>query len=75
MNRGQVMLAFSESPEYRAFIGNEISVTMMYIGMLRRAPDSQGFANWVDYMDRGNSGQALINGFLGASEYRQRFLP
>ena len=34
--RGQVMTGFSESPEYRGLIGNQIYVTMIYIGMLRR---------------------------------------
>ena len=30
---------------------------------------------WVNYLDSGNSGQALINGFLLAPEYHNRFLP
>ncbi|HET9577920.1 MAG TPA: DUF4214 domain-containing protein, partial [Usitatibacter sp.] len=75
MSRGQLMLQFSESPEYRGLIGNEVYVTMAYIGMLRRAPEPGGFAFWVDYMDRGNSGLALLSGFLAAPEYAQRFLP
>ena len=73
--RGQVMTGFSESAEYRAEIGSEIYVTMMYLGMLRRAPDAAGFAYWVGYLDDGNPGLALISGFLGATEYRRRFLP
>ena len=48
---------------------------MMYIGMLRRAPEGGGFAFWLDYLDEGNSGLALIDGSLGPAEYRQRFLP
>lgn len=73
--RGQVMLAFSESPEYGALTANDIFVAMTYFGMLQRAPDAGGYAYWVDYMDRGNSGLALIDSFLGAPEYRNRFLP
>jgi hypothetical protein len=73
--RGQVMLAFSESQEYVSLTTNDIFVTMTYMGMLQRAPDAAGYAYWVSYMDAGNSGQALINSFLGASEYRLRFLP
>jgi hypothetical protein len=72
--RGQVMLGFSESAEYRSLIANEVAVTMIYIGMLRRAPDAGGFAYWVDSLDRGHSAQTLINGFLTSSEYRGRFL-
>jgi len=75
MTRGQVMLAFSEGPEYRALIGNDVYVTMIYVGMLRREPDASGFAFWVGYKDSGKSGLDLIGGFLGSIEYRNRFLP
>ena len=75
MTRGQVMVGFSESPEYKQTSDSEIYVTMMYFGMLRRAPDQGGFDFWVQYRDTGNSGLALINGFLGSPEYRARFLP
>jgi hypothetical protein len=73
--RGQVMLAFSESAEYRGLIGSEVYVTMAYIGMMRRAPDAGGFTYWVNYLDGGSSGLALLNGFLASAEYRNRFLP
>jgi hypothetical protein len=73
--RGQLMLAFSESVEYMGVSGSEVYVTMTYIGMLRRVPDPTGFAFWVDYLDPGNPGLALINGVLGSPEYRARFLP
>ncbi len=75
MTRGAVMLAFSESAEYKALIASEVYVTMSYAGMLRRAPDAGGFSYWVNYLDGGNSGLALLNGFLTANEYRARFLP
>ena len=75
MSRGTMMTGFSESPEFKAGIFNETYVTMMYVGMLKREPDSGGFTFWVGYLDAGASGQALINGFLGAPEYRSRFLP
>jgi hypothetical protein len=73
--RGQVMTGFSESAEYQAGSANKVYVTMMYTGMLRRAPDAGGFDFWVGYKAAGNSGQALINGFLTGTEYRSRFLP
>ena len=75
VTRGGVMLGFAGSAEYQSIIGNEVYVTMMYAGMLRRAPDPSGFAFWVGYRDAGNSGLALVNGFLAAPEYRTRFLP
>jgi hypothetical protein len=69
------MTAFSESPENLALIGNSVYVTMMYVGMLRRSPDQAGFDFWKGYLNAGNSGLALIDGFLAATEYRKRFLP
>ena len=75
LSRGDMMVAFSESAEYLAASRNDVYVTMMYTAMLRREPDQAGFDHWVGYLDRGNSGLALINGFLGSAEYRQRFLP
>jgi hypothetical protein len=73
-SRGQVMLEFSESAEYQANSRNEVFVTMMYIGMLRRSPEEGGFNFWVNYLDSGNSGLALINGFLYSQEYANHFL-
>ena len=75
LTRGQVMLGFSESTEYRNSIFNEVFVTQIYVGMLRRAPDVGGFNFWVSALDNGTSGLNLIQSFLGSPEYRQRFLP
>jgi ELWxxDGT repeat protein len=75
MTRGEVLLAFSESSEYAATSFNMVYVTMMYAGMLRRHPDESGFEFWVGYINQGNSGLELINGFLDGPEYRARFLP
>jgi len=67
------MLEFSESPEYKQKSNNEVYVTMMYVGMLRRSPEEGGFNFWVNYRDTGNSSLALINGFLDSQEYANRF--
>ncbi len=48
---------------------------MICVGMMRRVPDAGGFAFWVNYIEAGNPGLALIAGFLGSPEYRARFLP
>ena len=71
--RGQVMLGFSESVEYRGLSAHEVLVTMMYVGMLRRSPEQGGFDFWVWYLDSGNSELALIDGFLNSQEYANRF--
>ena len=75
MTRGQVMVGFSESPEYQQRSYNRVFVTMVYYGMLRRVPEQAGFDYWVGQLNAGTSALNLINGFLAATEYRGRFLP
>jgi hypothetical protein len=73
MTRGQVIVGFSESEEYKGLTSHEVFVTMMYIGMLRRSPDQGGFDYWVGYLDRGNSEDSVIDAFLYSQEYGNRF--
>ena len=75
MTRGQVMVGFSESTEYRASSYGRVFVTMTYYGMLHRMPDLGGFNYWVGQLNGGASALTLINGFLTAPEYHSRFLP
>lgn len=75
MTRGQVMLGFSESPEFQTSSFPKVYVTEMYVGMLRRSPEQAGFDYWVHQMELGQSGLNLINGFLAAPEYHGRFMP
>ena len=75
MTRGQVMVGFSESPEYQGSSYSRVFVTMMYYGMLHRMPDQAGFNYWVAQLAGGASALDLINGVLGSAEYRGRFLP
>jgi subtilisin-like proprotein convertase family protein len=75
LTRGQVMLGFSESDEYKGTSFNKVYVTMIYVGMLRRAPDQGGFDFWVNALNNGASGLQLIQGFLNSVEYHDRFLP
>jgi Domain of unknown function (DUF4214) len=73
--RGQVLLGFSESAEHISTSSNKVFVTMMYIGMLRRSPDTAGFNNWLNALNGGASRLTLIQGFINALEYHNRFLP
>jgi hypothetical protein len=74
-SRGRMMAFFAESPEYQRASDSRVYVTMMYVGMLRRSPDPDGFAFWVNQLNSGQTGVGLIGGFLGSPEYRGRFLP
>jgi Domain of unknown function (DUF4214)/Metallo-peptidase family M12 len=74
-SRGTVLMGFSESTEFVAAKFNEVYVTMMYVGMLRRSPDSTGYNGWLTYLRNGNSPLNMISGFYNATEYHNRFLP
>jgi hypothetical protein len=75
ITRGGLVLAFSESAEHRARAANRVFVTQMYVGMLGRAPEAGGFNFWVGVLDGGGSRLGIIQGFFGAPEYHNRFLP
>lgn len=65
MSRGEMMVAFSESPSFRAATGNEVFVTLAYAETLGRHPDPAGFTRWVRFLDAGNPREAVIAGLLG----------
>ncbi|MEN9558858.1 MAG: hypothetical protein RLZZ502_69 [Pseudomonadota bacterium] len=75
MTRGQVMLGFSESAEFKITSANKVNVSMAYAGLLRRTPEAAGFNNWINALNQGASSLNLIEGFINSTEYRNRFLP
>jgi hypothetical protein len=72
MSRGEVMLAFSDSAEFRATTDPRVLATMLYIGMLRRTPDTSGLGYWTSAIGGGTPYRNIIAGFLGAGEYQKR---
>ncbi len=75
LTRGQMMVGFSESPEFQQLVADEVYVIAVYAGMLRRAPEPAGLDFYVNLIENGLPRNAIIDGFLGAPEYRARFLP
>ena len=71
--RGQLMIAFSESNEYRVHSYSWVQVNTMYVSMLRHAPDPDGFDYWVEEINSGRSVLDLIEDFLASEEYLLRF--
>ncbi len=71
-NRGEVMLAFSESAEYRTRMDPIVKATMLYVGLLRRQPDTEGLSYWASVLGDGGSYRAVVGGFLIGNEYRSR---
>ncbi len=75
MTRGEMMMGFSESVEYKSSSYKKVYVTMSYVGLLRRSPEQAGFDGWLTYLNQGGSGLAMLEGFIGSPEYHNRFLP
>lgn len=75
LTRGEVLLQFANSPEYRALIDPSVSVSRLYISMLIRQPDDGGLNFWAGQIRGGTSIRGLIDSFVTSAEYRNRFLP
>jgi Domain of unknown function (DUF4214) len=75
VGRGGFLAQLANTQDYANGSMNNVYVTMMYMGMLRRGPEQGGFDFWVGVMRAGQSGLGLVQAFLDAAEYRNRFLP
>ncbi len=73
LSRGQVMTNFSESAEYVGQTRAPITVRSLYLGLLQREPDADGFAFWTQRNRIEPSLAPLIVGFLDSDEYADRF--
>lgn len=72
-SRGEVMLEFSESSEFKTKTLSGVRVIAFYYSLLRRAPAQDGYEFWRQKLDWGVSPISLIDGFLSSSEYLGRF--
>jgi hypothetical protein len=71
-SRGAVMLGFSESVENIRDMTPIVKATMMYVGMLGRAPEPAGLEYWAGVIRDGAPYTGVIGGFLAQAEYRNR---
>jgi hypothetical protein len=67
-SRGQVMVGFSESPEYKAATNPGTRVIGDYFALLRRVPADGDITYWS-----GQSSQALVSAIIKGWEYANRF--
>ena len=73
--RGNVMVGFTESAEYKAASRNEVLLTMAYAAFLRRTPDAAGFSSWLAALDSGTTTiDSLVATFMNTVEYHDRFV-
>ena len=75
LTRGQMLVGFSDSPEYQQLSDRKVIVTSVYVGLLRRAPDPGGLQFYVDWPGTGAVRADIVVGFMNSPEYRARFLP
>ena len=74
--RGEVLAGFAQSGEYQELMREEVSVTLLYVGLLGRTPDQGGYAHWLHAIEsRQDDVLGGIEAFLGSQEYHDRFLP
>lgn len=71
--RASVLRKIAESQELYAKEYDPAFVAMQYYGYLRRAPETEGYNNWLTYL-RGHPGdyKTMVWGFVYSSEYRNR---
>ncbi len=72
LTRG-ALVAFYAEGSAATRLAAEVNVTMVYLGMLGRAPDPAGWSYWVP-VARTRSVDSLVTGFQRSNEYRNRVL-
>jgi hypothetical protein len=71
--RGTLASGYAEGATGTSRLAPEVTVGMVYLGMLGRSPDASGWAYWVPKARTGST-DALVTGFQRSSEYRNRVL-
>jgi Tol biopolymer transport system component len=74
LTRAAVLRAIVEHPDVERAEYNGAFVTMQYFGYLKRDPDPDGFADWLDYLNANPTDyRTMVHGFVVSNEYRARF--
>jgi uncharacterized delta-60 repeat protein len=72
LTRAQALRQIAESGEVYQRYYNQAFVVMEYFGYLRRDPDLL-YLNWIDVLSQGGDSRRMVEGFVDANEYRNRF--
>jgi len=73
--RGDVLLGFAQSDEFKAASDHQVTTTLAYLGLLGRDAAPQEVTYWVGALDAGQAEVKVVGRFLAADEYHDRFLP
>jgi hypothetical protein len=71
LSRGELASFHAESSTGVSRLAPQVTVAMVYLGMLDRAPDAGGWTYWVGKARTGST-DALVTGFQRSSEYARR---
>ncbi|MEZ5140031.1 MAG: DUF4214 domain-containing protein [Acidimicrobiales bacterium] len=69
--RGELASGYAEGSIGSGRLSTEVTVAMVYLGMLGRAPDPSGWSYWVPKARTSNT-DVLVTGFQRSSEYARR---
>jgi len=75
LSRGNVVLKFTESEEFRAKSFAGVYIIQLYTAMLKRMPNEQEFEYWYGLLNDGFPPTEIVTVFLESPEYLNRFLP
>lgn len=70
-SRGELASGYAEGTTGSGRLSAEVTVAMVYLGMLGRAPDPGGWSYWVPKARTSNT-DVLVTGFQRSSEYARR---
>lgn len=73
LDRGGLLLAFSESAENQISTAATVNATLGYVGLLRRSPDPSGLAYWAGQLRAGLPLSVFAATVMASPEYAGRF--
>lgn len=71
--RGELLYQLTDSAEYRAQTDADVTLALMYIGLLYRIPEQEGYIFWQQALQNGAKETEVIDSFLSSPEYIGRF--
>jgi Ca2+-binding RTX toxin-like protein len=76
ITRTEVVVNFSESPEFKAGTSPELhagQIFRLYGATLARTPDVSGFKGWTDALGNGQGLAGIAAGFVNSTEFQTRY--
>lgn len=73
MSRGDLLYQLTDSADYRAKTDADVTLALMYIGLLHRISEQEGYTFWQQALQQGAKESDVIDSFLSSPEYIGRF--